>query len=74
MNGGRLPGLLRPSMTIALAAALAGCLLVTGGADGYELAGTGNSGASCEAGASCSVLDSGCGPDTSCPVDAGATE
>src|SRR5271166_6922028 len=71
MSADRLGRSLLSSGTMALAVALASCLVFTGGTNGYDLADTGASGPSCENDASCSGLTWECSSSAACPSDAG---
>jgi hypothetical protein len=56
---------------LAVPAALASCLIVTGSTDGYELASTEGEGGACEGGASCANPSLQCVSAADCTSDAG---
>jgi hypothetical protein len=57
------------SSTVAFAAALSACILITGGTDGYRAADAGVSSTMCGADAQCANLAIGCSSSADCATD-----
>ncbi len=71
--GGAVVGRLATiSGTVALAAALSACVLITGGTDGYRVADAGTTTTTCGADAQCANLSIRCSSSADCTTDAGA--
>lgn len=58
--------------TVAIAAALSACILITGGTDGYRAADAGATSPTCGADAQCANIAIGCVSSADCTADGGA--